>query len=361
MLRRFVLPGLLVLLFFVQAAASQKSPTLTPVPSDDKQSALIREGVALHDHGDYDGAISKYQQVLSENPDNVTALYEMAYAHSMKKDYRKSLEIATRGAQYKSDLLVMFYLAIGNSLDQLGEPKKAVEVYKSSIKQFPAQAMLHYNLAVTYLNLKKPEDARKSLKTAVMLNPKHPTSHLLLAINFFDQGYKTPALFAAARFLVLEPKTPRSDAAIKLVKEVLRGGVSAGNKPNEINISVNMDAKKDEGDFGTIELMLGLTKVGSQTDKNKEKTEIEQLVEQVETVLSLVAENDPKKNSSFFVHKYYIPYFVELKQKGFVEPFVYHTFQRSNLPGVNQWITEHSGRVMQFLAWSNKYDWPKAE
>jgi tetratricopeptide (TPR) repeat protein len=81
------------------------SPKQTPGPVTEKEKLLIKEGVALHDRGDYDGAIAKYEEVLKDNPNNVLALYEQSYSYSMKKDYRKSLEIAYKGAQYQSDLL----------------------------------------------------------------------------------------------------------------------------------------------------------------------------------------------------------------------------------------------------------------
>jgi tetratricopeptide (TPR) repeat protein len=344
-----------------QARADQLGPPkLTPTPSTDQQKSLIKEGIALHDSGDYDGAIRLYEQVLAENPGNVVALYELGFSYSVKKDYRKSLETAYKGAQYKSDLLPGFYVLIGNNLDVLGEPQKAVEAYKAGIKLQPTDALLHYNLALAYVNLKKPEEARKSLKTALTLNPKHPGSHLLLADQFFSNGYKTPALFAAARFLVLEPKTPRAARGVRIMQEVLRGGVSPGKNPNEINIFVELSPKKDEGDFSSIDMLLGLTRAAGSLEKNQGKSEIQLLVEQMDTFLAILSEQDQKKNQSAFVYRYYVPYFIEMKQKGFVEPFVYYTFQKSNADGVGRWLEQNSGRVMQFLVWSNQYQWPTA-
>lgn len=360
MLKRFLMPGLVVLLFFTQAAAQIDSPKLTPVPSTDKQNLLIRQGVELHDRGDYDGAIRKYQEVLTENPDNVTALYEMSFSYTMKRDFKKSLELSYKGAQYKSEALVLFYQNIGNNLDQLGEPKKAIEVYKKAVKMFPQMALLHYNLGVTYASLDMSEDARKTLKTSASLNPKHPGTQLLLASQFFKNGYRTPALFAAARFLVLEPKSARSDIGVRIMQEVLRGGVTAGDKPNEINIFVDMNAKKDEGDFGYLDFSFGLSRAFGSTEKNIGKTEIQLLVEQVDSLLAILSERAPKNDQSKFVYQYYVPYFVELKQKGLVEPFVYYTLQRSNVPGVKEWLADHNGRVLQFLSWSNHYQWPGA-
>ena len=38
----------------------------TPTPPSDAQEMLIREGIALHDAGNYNAAIAKYNQVLQE-------------------------------------------------------------------------------------------------------------------------------------------------------------------------------------------------------------------------------------------------------------------------------------------------------
>lgn len=358
---RYFLTIVFLILALTRASAQQiESPKLSPSPSTDKQAALIKEGVALHDQGDFDGAIRKYEEALAENPANVAALYELGFSYSMKKDYKKSLETAYRGAQYKSEMLGGFYLLAGNNLDQLGDTKKAVEVYKSAIKVLPNNSLIHYNLALAYKHLNKPDEVKKSLKTALLLDPQHPSSHLALAAHYFDNEYRTPALFAAARFLTLEPKTARAAAALKIVQDVLRGGVSAGSKPNEINIFVNMNAKKDEGDFGSLDLMLGLSSAVGHTEKSKGKSEMQLLVEQVDTVLAILSETGAKKDQSTFVFKYYVPYFVELKQKNFVEPFVYYTFQQSNNKEVGDWLSANSGRVMQFLIWSKQYQWPKS-
>lgn len=359
---RILLLSFAALVLFAPTAAARQldPPKLTPVATIEPHRRLIREGVALHDRGDFDGAIRKYEEVLSENPHDVAALYELSFALFRKQDYRRCLEVATRGARYQSDLLDEFYVSAGNSLDHLGEPKRAVEVYKAGLKLAPGEVMLHYNLAITYLNLGKTDEARKSLKAAAAADPSHATTQLALATVFFNNGYRTPALLAAARFLAIEPQTTRSDAALKIMHDVLGGGVTQGSNPNEINIFVNMNAKKDEGDFGSIDLMLGLSKAVEAADKekNKGKSEAELFVEQVDSIIAVIAEGEDAKRQKTFVYQYYVPYFAEMKQKGLVEPFVYYTQQRGGLPGVREWLDTHQGRVMQFLTWSKNYRWP---
>ena len=126
-----ILATILLVFLSVSSVVAQKidPPTLTPTPLTDSQKQLMKEGIALHDRGDYDGAIAKYEELLRENPENDTALYELGFSYRMKKEYRKSLDVAYKAAQYKSNILTLIYVLIGNDLDDLGEPKKAIEVF----------------------------------------------------------------------------------------------------------------------------------------------------------------------------------------------------------------------------------------
>jgi len=356
-----------ILLLFLLAlvvsspVAAQKidPPTLTPTPVTDSQKRLMQEGIALHDRGDYDGAIAKYQQVLNENPTSDWALYELAFSYQMKKDYRKSLEYGYKGVRYKSDKLGEFYVVIGNSLDDLGESKKAVDVYQRGIKIQPDNHYLYYNLAITYSRLNNLEEAKKNLKKAVFLNPDHASSHAALAQLFQNTRYRTPALFAVMRFLVIEPRSRRTASAYKIFSDILSGGATPGKNPNEINIFMDLGAKKDEGDFGAIDLTLGLSSAVGATEKNKNKTEAQRLVDQLNTLLAIVSEQDPKADKTKFTWRYYIPYFIELKQKNYVEPFAYYISQASGLPGVVEWLQANEARVNEFLSWSRSYQWAK--
>jgi tetratricopeptide (TPR) repeat protein len=350
-----------VALLLVSLAAGQKlePPKLDSTPLTPKQKQLVREGVALHERRDYDGAISRYEEVLKENPGNADTLYEMAYAYSMKKNYSKSLEYAYKAAQYRSEVLPLIYTLIGNTLDETGNAKKAVEAYKVGIKELPASYMLHYNLAVTYNRMGQFNDARAEAKKSAALNPKHPSSHFLLSTLFYKGGYPTPALLSACRFLILEPNSGRSGTALQVVQRVIQGGVSQGKNPNEINIAIDPSPKKDEGDFSSIEMFMGLSKAASLTEKNKGKTEMQLLVGNFESLFTMLEESEAKADRSKFAWGYYVPYFLELKRRGLVEPFVYIIYLASNNPEVRGWLQQNGNRVREFLAWSNSYQWPQ--
>jgi tetratricopeptide (TPR) repeat protein len=280
----------------------------------------------------------------------------MAFSYFGKKDYNKSIEISAQALKYKSDLLGPLIVQIGNAQDELGSPEKAVETYKAGIKLSPSFALLHYNMAISLQRLKKPAEARTAVKKAVSLDPNHPGSHRLLSALFYQEGYKTPALLAAYRFLVLEPSTDRAGLTLEIVKRVMQGGVNPGKNPNEINIFVDMaPAKKDEGDFSSLDLFLGLARAANYTEKNRNKSQAELEIDNLSSLIAMLDES--KADRSSFTWKYYVPYFIELKKRGFVEPFWYYTNQRSGIPGVSEWLNTHVGKLSQFLVWSKSYNW----
>jgi len=333
-------------------------PKLDPTPSTGQQQLLIREGVVQHDKRNYDAAIARYEEVLAENPNNVEAIYELSFSYAMKKDYRKSLDYAYKGAMYKSDMLPGFYLQIGNNLDELGEPKKSIEVYKAGIKLMPRMALLHYNLGVTYRDMGKLDDAKKAVKRSLTLNPNHPGSHAVLSTLWYATRYKTPSLLATCRFLVLEPRTDRSTTGLQLMKTVLGGGAKRDGS-NQITIFIDTAAKKDEGDFTVMDFVLGTGGAMAMSEENKGKTEMRLLTERFERFFGIMSEQQPKADRNSFTWKFYAPYFIELKQKKFVEPFVYYISQADGNEETVKWLAANKARVGDFLAWSKLYKWPE--
>ncbi|HEY7544400.1 MAG TPA: tetratricopeptide repeat protein [Blastocatellia bacterium] len=349
-------------LLLLQSALAQDlpQPKLTPVQTMEKHEPLIRQGIALHDRGDYDGAIRSYEEVLKENPDDMVALYEMAYSYSEKKDHKKSIELAYRGAQYKSKLLFGFYVLIGNNLDNMGQPENAIKTYKSGIRMFPEESLLHFNLAITLLKQNKPDEARKSLKDAVTFNPAHPGSHIRLGDLYFRENYRIPALLAMGRFLVLEPKSERATYALQVIQDVLGRATEKDDKTGNITVTLDPTAKTDEGDFGAVMGALGILSAARHLEKNKNKSEIQMIVDTFTSLFSLMSEGDSKKQQGF-AWSYYRPYFAEMKARNMVEPFCYYIYQTSQSTEVAKWLAQNTARVNEFLSWSQSYQWPRVK
>ena len=336
-----------------------KKPTRTPSESTPEQRAIINEGIKLHDEGDYDGAIGKYESVLAANPDNISAIYEMSFSYFAKKDYKKAMEISEKGIEYNSNLLPAFYMQIANCLDDLGDWEKAVDIYKDSIKQDPQQHLFHYNLALTYSHHQMQDLAISHLKEELYLNPTHSSSNLLLGFSFEENGYRIPSIFALSRFLILEPRSRRSANALARLQKAINGGVVAKDEKN-ISITLNPDSKKDEGDFDSLQMALSLVSAGRFLEKNSNKSAIEKEVEQFRSFFQILLEMVGKEQSKLkFTGEYYVPYFLEMQKQGYVEAFVYVIHSGGKDEEVRDWLDKNVEKVRAFQEWSKQYQWPQ--
>ena len=353
------------LLFLSAAAYSQKitKPKQMPNPETAEQKMAVQQAVILHDAKKYDEAIAKYLAVLAENPDSTLALYELAMSYAATGDKEKAKETAFRGTRYISDDLPLFYGVIANALDDEGKTEEAIKIYRDAediLKHYPELkshlSSIYYNLAITYFRQKKYAESKAELKRAVENNFSYASPHYLLAVIYNGTKYRIPAFLAAARFASLEHNSPRTGSSIKIITDILK---VAQKDPTtgKINIFLDLNAPKDEGDFGIFDLMLGtLTSVRGEDDKNK--TDNEMFTDAIGTVIALLAED--KKIGSTFVGKQYVPFMVDMKKNGHVEAFgnmVLYVNNNNNADAA-KWLDANKSKLVAFLDWAKAYRSP---
>jgi hypothetical protein len=95
-------------------------------------------------------------------------------------------------------------------------------------------------------------------------------------------------------------------------------------------------------------------------EMEKGATEIDALVAQMNRLLLFLEGRALGRDRNSFTAKYYLPFFRELKQKDYVELYVYWASQRAPIPGVREWLMANQTRVREFVAWINQYAWPAA-
>jgi tetratricopeptide (TPR) repeat protein len=356
--------GFTISLLLLQAASGLRVPDLQPptrevIPNTPAASALLRAGDASYAQGKLDEAIAQYENALKESPESVAAMSQLADSYFQKKEYQKALDIASKGVEYKADTwLPLLYTTMGNTLDVVGQGQKAAEMYNKGLALSPNAGILHYNLAMTQLGtLKDPAQARATLKRGAMADPNYPGIHFQLALSFAGDDLKTPALLAMSRYLVLDGAAPRAGARYGLWRQLLNG--NARPNPNgQIQILVNPNQKKDEGNLQILDTDISMSKALS-LKTSTGKAEMQILFEQIESLFTIYAKREPGDDKDKFLWTYYMPYITEMQQKKFVEPFVYYASQRSGIPGVQDWMNTNSAWVAAFLDWSKRYSWPK--
>lgn len=353
------------------AGLRAQAPADTPAASTPAQDEAIRRGVELHDQKKFDEAIAAYESVLKENPSNPTALYELAYSLLEKKDYARAIDVASRGTRYQSPQLPMFFDIMASAHDSMGEPQKAIDVYKRAIAIVPDAATLHYNMGITYLeSLKQPDEARLALEKAALVAPGQAEIHLMLGQVFQTNNYPVPGVLAFLTALMVEPGGGEALRAYGFFRAGLKAGVALPTGPRDfVPVDQAMRgrgaaaparpaSKTDEGNFAAVEQRMSAAQRQFMSALDNGTPEVEALTAQVNALFNELAGRDPSRDASSFTGRFYVAYFAEVQKRGYVEPLLYWSLQRAPVDGVREWLTANEAKVREFLAWTQAYAWP---
>lgn len=330
--------------------------------------SLVEEGVNYHDKGDYEGAIAKYDKALALDKDNLLALAEKAYSLVSLQKYEEAVACCQRAiSTHPGDKgLRTVYVTYGNALDGLKKTDKSIEIYDEGILLFPDFYQLYFNKGITLFSVKNYDEAMVNFQKAVMLNPKHASSHNAIARLSKINNKRIPSILAYCRFLVIEPQSKRANENLLSLQALMKGNVEVtGKKSITINISAdifadtNANGKPKANSFSSTELILSMDAALDLDKKNKKKSDVEQFIRKLETLCASLAQS--KKDNYGFFWDYYVPYFVEMKEKKFLETFAYIAFASSEDPHVMKWLKSHKSETDQFFEWTKSFEWKTNE
>lgn len=340
-------------------------PTLTLKQSDKTQEELISKGVEYHDKGMYKEALDMYKKVLKLNPDNVSAMSEMAFTYFAMGDYQKSLEYALKAAKYKTKLLAHIYTEVGNAYDGLNKPYYALAYYREAIKIEPDNYLGYYNAGITLERLGYRDKARECYKKALTLNPNHSSSTLMLGNCYYQSDCSIPALLLFYRFLILEPNTQRSEFVFEAINDILKGMIEE-KKDGSLAIKIKDIKKGCDGDFSSVYISVAMTRIlrftKGKLKEIKNKSDIEMIAFEIDSLCSFLEETKEKKKG--FVWEFYAPYFVELRKREYVMPLVMQVYFRKYEAAAKKWFGDEKNRKLydEFLKWSLEgYKFPKLD
>lgn len=354
-------PAILAVALFIAPAQKIDVPVLAAPTKDaaaptPEEMAILRAGFALYQQKKFDEAIAKYNEVLSSNPNSAAAMYEIAAALLGKGDFAAAIAMDVKSTDFRASDLDKSYAFIGTAFDQMKEPKKAVEAYDRGIALLPTAGTLYYNKAVTEMqSLHDMEAGIATLKRGAVADPNHATTQMILAQMFLSDGMKTPGLLALSRALILEPRAQRTGQTFQAWYGLLNNGIKVG-ADGKGTIEVNPNQSTAEGDLTKMDLQIALSQV--QASGMPDGTPpAARLASQIDLLIGVWAKAGPGKDDKKFLWTYYMPYFQELREKKFAEPFVNYISQNVGMPGAREWLAEHKDAVDAFLAWNNAYVW----
>ncbi|MNK08381.1 photosystem I assembly protein Ycf3 [compost metagenome] len=310
----------------------------------------IKQGVALHDSGKYKEAIESYEKALVVEKDCQDAIYEIALSNVSLKNYQEAIKHADILIKFKKDFVGKGYHLKGMSLDYLGKPQEAIDVFKKGIKTSPDYTTLYYSLAITSYKLEDIITTEKALQDGLSRNPFHSKSHYLLAI--LNEYKRSKSLLALYNYLLLEPEGKTANAAYNLILSQHKIGVTEG-EDKTINVSINPN--EDDG-FSTAEMSLSIMEAASYTEEYKSKSDFEKFSENTKSFFMILGELKEKDKLKGFWWDFYVGFFSDLaKDNELYETFTYYISQDINSTLVETWLRKNSDRVEKLQEWVANY------
>lgn len=136
----------------------------------------------------------------------------------------------------------------------------------------------------------------------------------------------------------------------RYLNAIISGGVTKSD--GKINISVGRDEMKEsnEGDFSNANFFYSLLCAQSVGEAKEGETKADVLDKQLESLIESLVDTQEKKPQNTFFFACYLPYFKELKEKGYCKALAQYAYQEKNYDSIKR---------MKFLDWSQGFGWKK--
>ena len=314
--------------------------------ADQARDKAIHDATVLVDQGKVDQAIGALTKLVADDPADATAVYELGLAYAAKGDNARCRATLEPIEETKSANRALVLGMLGNCLDQLGESEKAIAVYRRGLETAPDDSGLLFNLAITLIQHGKADEGRELLKRDVEKNPLHKSAHLVLGQVFEGQGFNVPATFSYLHFLAIEPASKRSGLAAEHLSKLLDNGFQKTKEG--ANLTFDPNARKEEGDYGAMQLMMVLSRAAA-TDKKL--TEFELMRGQIAKVIAMLLEMSDTDQHDDFTARVQVPFFASMKKANVTDAFAGIAISPLNLPGTEKWVKTHGKEISAYYDW----------
>jgi tetratricopeptide (TPR) repeat protein len=183
-------------------------------------SKTFNEGVAASAAGNFDEAISKFNEALKTNPQCADCYYNIGVANIGKKDldkaeeaYKKAIEVKPSAEAYNG--LAGVYTS-QRKFDQAQEAGKKAADLAAATPGGGASPEATYNQGVILWNAGKIPEAKAAFEQVIAAKPDHAEAHYQLGMALVNEGNLKGAGAEFDTYLKLAPNGPNAPTATAL-------------------------------------------------------------------------------------------------------------------------------------------------
>ncbi|NML21337.1 tetratricopeptide repeat protein [Pseudoflavitalea sp. G-6-1-2] len=335
---------LLVVVMYGGDVQSQPDSTLT----------RLQRAVKLHDAGEYDAAISIYDEVIRLDSANLLAWYEKSFSLYASRKYLACAALCSAVLKRfsKGDELDNIYVNYGVSLDALKQTDDAIKIYNEGISKFPDNHLLYFNRAIAYDRQQMQMLAINDVQQALRIQPSHAASHLLLG-TIMRNSNRIAAALSLSTYLLLEPNAGKTSMAYAAFCAAVGIPVNSNNYRLRNNVNVlRPDSALDIAFSKTLQAMQVLSAAEGALDSDSTNS-IDIRVRRRIEILALIDTGD---QHNFFLD-FYCPFFSALQRAGYAETAAEIICAAGRDSTAQEWVAANAGQMQAFSRWLRNYKW----
>ena len=303
---------------------------------------LIKEGVSMHDKGNYEGAIKLYKEALKVNPTSMSAVYEMSLSYLRMKEYDEALKYSSQVIEHDFQPLLMdAYVVKSTALAETKKMDEAVTLLEEAITRCGETYLLCFNMGLCYYNKKEIDRAINYLQRAIEIDATHSSAFLLYAYALNDADKWLQSFYSFHFFLLLEPNTARAKDAFSEMYDLISVELPDGSPRLEAVNGINRH-----------ELYKALQRLIPQSDSLREKSEF---FEKASQLIFFNLSNLQTEGRADLLWSFFVPVYSELLKSGHFDTYSKYVGV-SYFPESLEWWESNKDKVDDFIDWFENGD-----
>jgi Tfp pilus assembly protein PilF len=194
------------------AAAAPAAPS-----TSDQAAIAYNAGVEALNAGDKAGAVAKFQEAVSKNPDLPQAWQALTVVAYENKDWDKVLASGQKATDLDPTMTPLYQM-MAVAADQKGDKKAAAEWMAKYSEANPDTPEVIYNKGVEALNAKKMQEAADYFSKAIAARPDYAIAHYQLGMVSLNLKKNADAKEHLQKYLELDPNGSEAETAKELLE-----------------------------------------------------------------------------------------------------------------------------------------------